>query len=128
MRTKIFHPEHEKFKPIFKRKPNQNQKKNFKIQTQTQPQTETKFSKTKPKRSLKFSKLNPNPRANPIEKKNKFNRNKIENEIKTTEGLNQKIQSLPLYFVFFFFIKSIFSLLFRKANCNIHRNVDEKFD
>jgi hypothetical protein len=47
MRTKIFHPEHKKFKPIFKRKPNRNQKKNLKIQTQTQPQTETKFSKTK---------------------------------------------------------------------------------
>ena len=69
MRTKIFHPEHEKFKSIFKRKPNQNQKKIFKIQTKTQPQTETKFSKTKPKLSQEFSKLNPNPRANPIEKK-----------------------------------------------------------
>ena len=69
MRTKIFHPEHEKFKPIFKQKPNPNQKKNFKIQTKTQPQTETKFPKTKPKLSQEFSKLNPNPRANPIEKK-----------------------------------------------------------
>ena len=42
MRTKIFHPKHEKFKSIFKRKPNRNQKKNLKIQTKTQPQTETK--------------------------------------------------------------------------------------
>ena len=56
MRTKIFHPEHKKIKPIFTRNPNPNQKKNFKIQTKTQPQTETKFSKTKPKLSQKFSK------------------------------------------------------------------------
>ena len=56
MRTKIFHPKHEKFKSIFKRKSNQNQKKIFKIQTQTQPQTETKFSKTKPKLSQEISK------------------------------------------------------------------------
>ena len=69
MRTKIFHPKHEKFKSISKRKPNRNQKKNLKIQTKTQPQTETKFSKTKPKLSQEFSKRNPNPRANPIEKK-----------------------------------------------------------
>ena len=69
MRTKFFHPKHEKFKSIFKRKSNPNKKKNFKIQTKTQPQTETKFSKTKPKLSQEFSKLNPNPRANPTEKK-----------------------------------------------------------
>ena len=69
MRTKIFHPEHEKFQPISKRKPNQNQKKNFKIQTKTQSQTETKFSKTKPKLSQEISKSNPNLRANPTEKK-----------------------------------------------------------
>ena len=69
MRTKFFHPEHEKFQPIFKRKPNRNQKKNFKIQTKTQPQTETKFPKTKPKLSQEFSKLNPNLRANPTERR-----------------------------------------------------------
>ena len=69
MRTKFFHPEHEKFKPIFKRKPNPNKKKNFQFQTKTQSQTETKFSKNKSKLSQKFSKLNPNPRANPTEKK-----------------------------------------------------------
>ena len=69
MRIKFLHPEHKKIKPIFKRKPNPNQKKNFKIQTKTQPQTETKFSKTKPKLSQKFSKLNPKFRKNPTEKK-----------------------------------------------------------
>ena len=68
MRTKFFHPEHEKFKPIFKRKPNRNQKKNFKIQTKTQPQTGIKFSKTKPKPSQEFSKPNPKFRKNPTER------------------------------------------------------------
>ena len=117
MRIKFLHPEHEKFKPIFKRKPNPNQKKIFKIQTKTQPQIETKFLKTKPKPSQEFSKPNPTPRANPIEKKNKFNRNKIENEIKNTEGLNQKIQSLPLYFAFSISILYTNKLFFQSNYC-----------
>ena len=79
MRIKFLHPEHKKIKPIFKRKPNPNQKKNLKIQTKTQPQTETKFSKTKPKLSQEFSKLNPNLRANPTERQI----NSIETESKT---------------------------------------------
>ena len=66
---KIFSPWTRKIKPIFKRKPNRNQKKNLKIQTKTQPQTETKFSKTKPKPSQEISKLNPKFRKNPTEKK-----------------------------------------------------------
>ena len=92
MRTKIFHPEHEKFKPIFKRKSTQNQKKNFKIQTQTQPQTETKFSKTKSisNRKLKLKSQNQTetltrifktkskPQGKPNRKENKLRRSRIE--------------------------------------------------
>ena len=95
MRTKIFHPEHEKFKSIFKRKPNQNQKKIFKIQTKTQPQTETKFSKTKSisNRKLKLKSQNQTetltrifktkskPQIKPNRKENKLRRNQIENEV-----------------------------------------------
>ena len=95
MRTKIFHPEHEKFQPIFKRKPNRNQKKNFKIQTKTQPQTETKFSKTKSisNRKLKLKSQNQTETLtrnfnikSKVQKKsnrkeNKLRRNRIENKI-----------------------------------------------
>ena len=95
MRTKIFHPEHKKIKPIFKRKPNQNQKKIFKIQTKTQPQTETKFSKTKSisNRKLKLKSQNQTetltrifktkskPQSKPNRKENKLRRSRIENEV-----------------------------------------------
>ena len=92
MRTKIFHPKHEKFKSIFKRKPNRNQKKNLKIQTKTQPQTETKFSKTKSisNRKLKLKSQNQTetltrifktkskPQSKPNRKENKLRRSRIE--------------------------------------------------
>ena len=95
MRTKIFHPKHEKFKSIFKRKSNQNQKENSKIQTKTQPQTEIKFSKTKsifnrklklksqnqPKTLTKIFKTKSKPQSKPNRKENKLRRNRI--EIKT---------------------------------------------